>query len=176
MNAGEWYHLAVVNDGSTTTLTLNGVSDYGESERAIGIAALKGKGWNIGATELGNKLDALFAGNIQEIRIANRALTEKEWLVQDARDDEPFEGSNKSFPILTNKKNYNFLFVPDTQKYSSQNPEIFNSQMNWISTNTKKNNIIMNTFVGDIVDSDSEKQWQNSLRAISFWKKRKFHI
>ncbi|MDQ7863802.1 LamG-like jellyroll fold domain-containing protein [Peribacillus frigoritolerans] len=53
LNAGEWYHLAVVNDGSTTTLTLNGISDYGESERAIGIAALKGKGWNIGATEWG---------------------------------------------------------------------------------------------------------------------------
>lgn len=172
LNAGEWYHLAVVNDGSTTTLTLNGVSDYGESEKAIGIAALKGKGWNIGATEWGNKLDALFAGNIQEIRIANKALTEKEWLVQDARDDEPFEGSNKSFPILTNKKNYNFLFIPDTQKYSSQNPEIFNSQMNWISNNTKKNNIIMNTFVGDIVDSDSEKQWQNSLRAISLLDKK----
>jgi hypothetical protein len=172
LNAGEWYHLAVVNDGSTTTLTLNGVSDYGESEKAIGIAALTGKGWNIGATEWGNKLDALFGGNIQEIRIANKALTEKEWLVQDARDDEPFEGSNKSFPILTNKKNYNFLFVPDTQKYSSQNPEIFNSQMNWISNNTKKNNIIMNTFVGDIVDSDSEKQWQNSLRAISLLDKK----
>ncbi|MDM5283811.1 LamG-like jellyroll fold domain-containing protein [Peribacillus frigoritolerans] len=172
LNAGEWYHLAVVNDGSTTTLTLNGVSDYGESEKAIGIAALKGKGWNIGATEWGNKLDALFGGNIQEIRIANKALTEKEWLIQDARDDEPFEGSNKSFPILTNKKNYNFLFIPDTQKYSSQNPEIFNSQMNWISNNTKKNNIIMNTFVGDIVDSDSEKQWQNSLRAISLLDKK----
>ncbi|MFD6210047.1 LamG-like jellyroll fold domain-containing protein [Peribacillus sp. NPDC060253] len=167
LNPDEWYHLAIVNDGSTTTLTLNGVSDYGKSEKVIGIAAIKGKGWNIGASQWGNKLGTLFAGNIQEIRIANKALTEKEWLVQDARDDEPFEGSNKSLPFLTNKKNYNFLFVPDTQKYASQNPEIFNSQMNWISKNTKKNNIIMNTFVGDIVDSDSEKQWQISLGAIS---------
>jgi outer membrane protein assembly factor BamB len=30
----------------------------------------------------------------------------------------------------------------------------------------------MNTFVGDIVDSDSEKQWQNSLRAISLLEKK----
>ncbi|CAH0299402.1 MULTISPECIES: LamG-like jellyroll fold domain-containing protein [Bacillaceae] len=172
LNADEWYHLAVVNDGDTTTLTLNGVSDYGKSEKVIGIAAVKGKGWNIGASEWGNKFNALFKGNIQQIRIANKALTEKEWLVQDARDDEPFEGSNKALPFLTNKKNYNFLFVPDTQKYSSQNPEIFNSQMNWISNNTKKNNIIMNTFVGDIVDSDSEKQWQNSLGAISHLDKK----
>ncbi|MGG4264481.1 LamG-like jellyroll fold domain-containing protein [Peribacillus simplex] len=167
LNPDEWYHLAVVNDSYTTTLTLNGISDYGKSEKVIGIAALKGKGWNIGASEWGNKLGGLFAGNIQEIRIANKALTEKEWIVQDARDDTPPEGSNKSLPFLTSKKNYNFLFVPDTQKYSSQNPEIFNSQMNWISNNSKKNNIIMNTFVGDIVDNDSEKQWQNSLGAIS---------
>ncbi|WP_144528488.1 LamG-like jellyroll fold domain-containing protein [Peribacillus simplex] len=172
LNAEEWYHLAVVNDGNTTTLTLNGISDYGKSEKVIGIAAVNGKGWNIGASEWGNKFNALFKGNIQEIRIANKALTEKEWLVQDARDDEPFEGSNKALPFLKNKKNYNFLFVPDTQKYSSQNPEIFNSQMNWISNNTKKNNIIMNTFVGDIVDSDLEKQWQNSLGAISLLDKK----
>ncbi|PJN89056.1 LamG-like jellyroll fold domain-containing protein [Bacillus sp. mrc49] len=167
LNADEWYHLAVVNDGSATTLTLNSISDYGESEKAIGIAGLTGKGWNIGASEWSNKLDKLFAGNIEEIRIANKALTEKEWLVKHPRDDDPFEGSNKSMPLLTNKKNYNFVFIPDTQKYSSQNPEIFDSQMNWISKNTKKNHIIMNSFVGDIVDSDSEKQWQNSLSAIS---------
>jgi hypothetical protein len=168
LNTDEWYHLAVVNDGQTTTLTVNGVSDYGKSEQVAGIAALEGKGWNIGASEWGNELDALFAGNIQEIRIANGPLPEKEWLVQDARDDEPFEGTNERIPLLTNKNNYNFLFVPDTQKYSSQNPEIFYSQMNWIAKNTKKNNIVMNTFVGDIVDSNSEEQWQNSLEAISY--------
>ncbi|USK29385.1 metallophosphoesterase [Bacillus sp. CMF21] len=172
LNTDEWYHLAVVNDGQTTTLTVNGVSDYGKSEQVAGIAALEGKGWNIGASEWGNELDALFAGNIQEIRIANEALTEEEWLVQGAEDDEPFEGTNDRIPFLTNKNNYNFLFVPDTQKYSSQNPEIFYSQMNWIAKNTKKNNIVMNTFVGDIVDSNSEKQWQNSLEAISYLDKK----
>ena len=36
----------------------------------------------------------LFAGNLQEIRIADEALTEKEWLVQDAQDDQPIEGTN----------------------------------------------------------------------------------
>jgi hypothetical protein len=172
LNTDEWYHLAVVNDGQTTTLTVNGVSDYGKSEQVAGIAALDGKGWNIGASEWGNELDALFAGNIQEIRIADEPLPEKEWLVQDARDDEPFEGTNERIPLLTNKNNYNFLFVPDTQKYSSQNPEIFYSQMNWIAKNTKKNNIVMNTFVGDIVDSNSEEQWQNSHEAISYLDKK----
>ncbi|WP_057915507.1 LamG-like jellyroll fold domain-containing protein [Peribacillus muralis] len=167
LNADEWYHLAVVNDGSATTLTLNNISDYGESEKVIGIAAATGKGWNIGASEWGNKLDKLFAGNIEEIRIANKALLKKDWLVQNSRDDKPFEGTNKALPFLTNKKNYNFVFIPDTQKYSSQNPEIFNSQMSWIANNAEKKHIIMNTFVGDIVDSDTEKQWQNSLAAIS---------
>ena len=172
LNTDEWYHLAVVNDGETTTLTVNGVSDYGKSEEIVGIATVEGKGWNIGASEWGNELDALFAGNLQEIRIADEALTEKEWLVQDAQDDKSVEGTNEKVPFLTDKDNYNFLFVPDTQKYSNQNPEIFTSQMNWIAKNTKKNNIMMNAFVGDIVDSNSEQQWQNSLESISVLDKK----
>ncbi|WP_231597647.1 LamG-like jellyroll fold domain-containing protein [Bacillus sp. SA1-12] len=172
LNSDEWYHLAVVNDGQTTTLTVNGISDYGKSIEVKGIATIEGKGWNIGASEWGNELDALFAGNIQEIRIADEALSEKEWLIQDARDDQPVEGTNKKLPFLTDKNNYNFLFVPDTQKYSNHNPEIFTSQMKWIAKNTKKNNIVMNAFVGDIVDSNSEAQWQNSLESISYLEKK----
>ncbi|GHI01580.1 LamG-like jellyroll fold domain-containing protein [Neobacillus kokaensis] len=168
----EWYHLAVVNDGQTTTLTVNGVSDYGKSIEVKGIAAVDGEGWNIGASEWGNELDTLFAGNIQEIRIANKALSEKEWLIPDARDDQPVEGTNDNISFLINKNNYNFLFVPDTQKYANFNPEIFTSQMNWIAKNTKKNNIAMNAFVGDIVDSNTEEQWKNSLEAISYLDKK----
>ena len=173
LNTDEWYHLAVVNDGQKTTLTVNGISDYGKSEEVKGIATVEGKGWNIGASEWGNAIDAIFAGNIQEIRIADKALTEREWLVQDARDDQSVAGTNDTIPFLTEKNNYNFLFVPDTQKYSIHNPEIFNSQMNWIAKNTKKNNIVMNAFVGDIVDGNSEEQWENSLEAISYLDKKK---
>ncbi|MFZ7946236.1 LamG-like jellyroll fold domain-containing protein [Neobacillus sp. 19] len=168
LNTDEWYHLAVVNDGETSTLTVNGVSDYGKSIKVKGIATVEGKGWNIGASEWGNELDALFAGNIQEIRVANKALDEKDWLIPDARDAQPVEGTNDNIPLLTNKKNYNFLFVPDTQKYSNMNPEIFDSQMKWIAKNNKKNNIAMNAFVGDIVDSNAEEQWKNSLQSISY--------
>lgn len=41
LNADEWYHLAVVNDGKTTTLTVNGISDYGKSEKVVGIATCR---------------------------------------------------------------------------------------------------------------------------------------
>ena len=58
------------------------------------------------------------------------------------RDDQPVEGINDKVSFLTDKDNYNFLFVPDTQKYSNHNPEIFTSQMNWIAKNSKKNNIL----------------------------------
>ena len=172
LHTDDWYHLAVVNDGETTNLTVNGINDYGESEEVIGIAAIEGKGWNIGASEWGNGLDALFAGNLQEIRIADEALSKKEWLVQDPRDEQPLEGTNDKIPFLTDKDNYNFLFIPDTQNYSNYNPEIFNSQMKWIAQNTKKNNIVMNAFVGDIVSSNSEVQWNRSLEAISYLDKK----
>ncbi|MFD6443444.1 metallophosphoesterase, partial [Peribacillus sp. NPDC060186] len=109
---------------------------------------------------------------IQEIRIANKALTEKEWLLQDARDNHTVVGTDQYIPFLTNKNNYNFLFIPDTQKYSNLYPEIFNSQMKWIAKNSKKNHILMNTFVGDIVDGNEERQWQNSNAAISILDKK----
>lgn len=64
--------MAVVNDGNTTTLTLNGISDYGKSEKVIGIAAVNGKGWNIGASEWGNKFNALFKGNIHKYELLIR--------------------------------------------------------------------------------------------------------
>ena len=44
--------------------------------------------------------------------------------------------------------------------------------MKWIAKNTKKNNIVMNAFVGDIVDSNSEVQWNRSLEAISHLDKK----
>ncbi|MEJ9231403.1 metallophosphoesterase [Peribacillus butanolivorans] len=172
LNEEEWYHLAVVNDGKKTTLTVNGISDYGKSEEVIGISAINNKGWNIGASVWANEIDTLFAGNIQEIRIANKALTEKEWLVQNARDIHTVAGTNQYIPFLTNKNNYNFLFIPDTQRYSNLYPEIFNSQMRWIAKNSKKNHLLMNTFVGDIVDGNEERQWQNSNAAISILDKK----
>ncbi|MFJ7724641.1 LamG-like jellyroll fold domain-containing protein [Neobacillus sp. NPDC097160] len=172
LNTDEWYHLAIVNDGQSTNLTVNGVSDYGKSIMVKGIDSIEGKGWNIGASEWGNELDALFAGEIQEIRVADKALDKKDWLIPDARDDQPIEGTNDKLPLLTNNKNYNFLFVPDPQKYSNMNPEIFDSQMKWIAKNTKKNNIAMNAFVGDIVDSNAVKQWENSLQSISYLDKK----
>ncbi|MFD6443445.1 LamG-like jellyroll fold domain-containing protein, partial [Peribacillus sp. NPDC060186] len=61
LNEEEWYHLAVVNDGKKTTLTVNGISDYGKSEEVIGITANNNKGWNIGASEWANEIDTLFA-------------------------------------------------------------------------------------------------------------------
>ena len=45
--------------------------------------------------------------------------------------------------------------------------------MKWIAKNTKKNNTVMNAFVGDIVDSNSEVQWNRSLEAISHLEKKK---
>ena len=44
--------------------------------------------------------------------------------------------------------------------------------MKWIAQNTKKNNIVMNAFVGDIVSSHSEVQWNRSLEAISYLDKK----
>ncbi|MFC7786043.1 LamG-like jellyroll fold domain-containing protein [Rossellomorea sp. GCM10028870] len=164
-----WYHVAVVNDGKHSSIYINGVADFRHSTDAeiFGIDVAKGKGWNIGASEKENKADALFSGNLQEIRIANRALPQEEWLIQQKAGDHVQNGSNHYQSLRTKKKNYSFLFVPDPQKTVRSKPEIFKEQMRWISKKYEKLNFAMTAFLGDMVDqSDSLEEWVHSSTSV----------
>ena len=160
----DWYHVAVVNDGSHTKLYVNGVTDFRNTdEQMIGIDAVEGKGWNIGASEWANELDALFAGKIQEIKITDSATSQEQWIVNNPQDGHVEYGTNETIPLLTNKQNYNFLFVPDPQKTVRYQPEIFSTQMKWVANQAKKHNIAMTAFVGDMVDqSNIAEEWTAS--------------
>ncbi|MGM0754168.1 MAG: LamG-like jellyroll fold domain-containing protein [Bacillota bacterium] len=165
----DWYHVAVVNDGKHSSIYINGVADFRHSTDAeiIGIDVAKGKGWNIGASEKDNKAEALFAGNLQEIRIADRPLPQEEWLIQLKAGDHVKNGSNNYQSLRTKKKNYSFLFVPDPQKTVRSKPEIFKEQMRWISKRYEKLNIAMTAFLGDMVDqSDSLEEWVHSSTSV----------
>lgn len=160
----DWYHVAVVNYGSHTKLYVNGVTDFRNTEaEMIGIDAVEGKGWNIGASEWANELDTLFAGKIQEIKITDGATSQEQWLVNNPQEGHVEYGTNERIPLLTNKQNYNFLFVPDPQKTVRYMPEIFSTQMKWVANQAKKHNIAMTAFVGDMVDqSNVVEEWTAS--------------
>ncbi|MGM0841789.1 MAG: LamG-like jellyroll fold domain-containing protein [Bacillota bacterium] len=171
----DWYHVAVVNDGKNTSIYINGEADFRHSTAEMtGIDLAKGKGWNIGASEKDNKADALFAGNLQEIRIANRSLPKEDWLIQHKPSDHVKIGSNHYQSLRTKKKNYSFVFVPDPQKTVRYKPEIFKEQMRWISKRYERLNIAMTAFLGDMVDqSDSLEEWVHSSTSVGILDQRK---
>lgn len=160
----EWYHLAIVNDGKYTKLYINGVEVFRNTEEEmIGIAAVEDKGWNIGAAEWENELSTLFSGKISQIRIADQALNQSDWLFHNELGEHMDGGSNEDIPLLTDDDNYQFLFVPDPQKPVRYKPEIFHEQMDWLTKQGEANNIKMTAFLGDMVDlPDSTAEWEAS--------------
>ena len=60
------------------------------------------------------ELDKFLQGNLQEIRISNAALEQKDWLIPDPTRYAGNYGSNEAYQ-LKNEEDYNFVLLPDTQ-------------------------------------------------------------
>ncbi|WP_138754505.1 immunoglobulin-like domain-containing protein [Paenibacillus sinopodophylli] len=160
-SAKHWYHTAVVNDGHHTKIYIDGVTDFrNPAEEAIGIEAVNGKGWNVGASEYNGALDGLFAGTIQEIKITANALPQDKWVTQEFDIDGIIEGTNEDLPLLSNDDTYSIAFIPDTQNEVRYQPEIFHEQMQWLADQYGPNRIAMIASLGDIVDQSwVGQQW-----------------
>ncbi|MBZ5748787.1 LamG-like jellyroll fold domain-containing protein [Metabacillus rhizolycopersici] len=157
----EWYYISVVNDGNQTKLYVNGITDFRNTEaQVVGIDAVEGFGWNVGASMWSNEIDTLFSGKIQEIRITNRAIKREGWLMKSSQEGYTANGTNEQLALITASKNYNFLFLPDPQKTVRYQPEIFFTQMEWIADQKDSHNIAMTAFLGDMVDqSHAPEEW-----------------
>lgn len=70
---------------------------------------------------------------------------------------------------VPSKQEWDFTIValPDTQIYSSQFPEIYTAQAQWIVDHKKEKNIVFVTHLGDIVDTNSPEQWERASKAMS---------
>ncbi|WP_166245392.1 S-layer homology domain-containing protein [Paenibacillus turpanensis] len=168
----DWYHIALVNDGKKTQIYVNGVTDFRNAPQEIkNFAGIVGKGWDIGAASLGNGIGAenFLAGNLEEIRIIDRALPMERWLIPNALDRTPEYGNNEDLPLLQKEDNYNILFVPDIQKPIRYMPEIVEEQTRWIADHAEENNVVFTAFMGDIVDQwNVESEWFAANKAITF--------
>ncbi|WP_133492158.1 LamG-like jellyroll fold domain-containing protein [Alcanivorax sp. 24] len=76
-----WYHIAMVNDGERVRMYVDGslVMRTGVDEQQ-GLLVEPGQPWSIGVNSWQGNPGNLFAGDIAEIRINNRALGRDEWL------------------------------------------------------------------------------------------------
>ncbi|MFE8990432.1 LamG-like jellyroll fold domain-containing protein [Streptomyces collinus] len=69
-----WWHLAVVNDGSHTTLYVEGCPVLRNPKASsVGITSV-GLPWLLGGYEYGGKIDQIFHGRLGDVRIVSRAL------------------------------------------------------------------------------------------------------
>ncbi|MEU8262718.1 LamG-like jellyroll fold domain-containing protein [Micromonospora sp. NPDC048999] len=74
MRAGEWFHVAVVNDGKTTTMYVNGAKLLrNPSTPAIGLAT-SDEPWLVGAYHYDRIVEQGFYGWLGDIRIVDRPL------------------------------------------------------------------------------------------------------
>ncbi|WP_245626962.1 LamG-like jellyroll fold domain-containing protein [Gynuella sunshinyii] len=79
-----WYHVAIVNDGQYAQMYVDGslVMRTGESVGELnGLLVEPGQPWSIGISSWQGAAADLFAGQISEVRINNRALDRSEWLL-----------------------------------------------------------------------------------------------
>ena len=75
-----WYHVALVNDGKTTNLYINGSEDVRNShDLSVGLQTT-GEFWLVGATQYGRAGQA-FYGWLGDIRIVNRPLSVQEFMI-----------------------------------------------------------------------------------------------
>ncbi len=79
---GEWWHLAVVNDGRHTVMYVEGSEVLrNPSTPAIGIAA-DGKSWLLGAYQYGGVVEQSFYGWLGDVRIVDRALPVRAFMLR----------------------------------------------------------------------------------------------
>lgn len=164
----EWHHVVIVNDTNETLLYVNGICDFACLQQDLkGIAAVPGKGWNIGASEWKGELDKLFTGRLSEIRITDRALSSTQWLTS-MKPLRRLEGTNEGEVTRRSSDQYYFAFIPDPQKLVYLNPHMFNAQIEWVKQKHEELNIAMTALLGDVVDhSDAKDEWERASLAIA---------
>jgi hypothetical protein len=78
--AGQWFHLAIVNDGRHSTVYVDSSELLRNPATPSTGLATAGKPWLVGAGHYANEIDQGFAGNIGEVRIVSRALKPSQFL------------------------------------------------------------------------------------------------
>ena len=85
LRLGRWWHVAVVNDGRQTTMYVDGCPvARNPRTKNHGLTTLHRRVL-VGGYEYADRLDKVFAGQIGEIRIVERALKPSEFLLATAR-------------------------------------------------------------------------------------------
>ena len=81
-----WYHVALVNNGKTTDMYVNGSKDVRNSHSlSVGLQTINDF-WLIGATHYSHSVGQSFYGWLGDVRITNRPLSAREFMISREND------------------------------------------------------------------------------------------
>ena len=113
---GQWHHILLSNNGSTTKLYIDGVQEASKNESIqVGNGSSNNRLY-IGNSNLGTRP---YTGLIDDIQIYNRALSQSEI--------DTLSGKNNCIPNLTQNLNAHFEFEGNSQDVSGNNEHLINS-------------------------------------------------
>jgi len=176
---GGWVHVAIVQDRENNKLIcyVNGeTADEQVSsivQETVPIRPLK-----IGGDYL-YKNTRCFPGEIAEIRVWSRALTQneirtnmnatltgnEEGLMANWRldgDDNDLKVYTEWLPPEFAGGDYSIVVVPDIQNMTLLYPDVLDNMFNWIRDNAEKLNIKFVIQVGDITDKNTFPEWERA--------------
>lgn len=75
--------------------------------------------------------------------------------------------SNPPAAVTVEEEPFTLVVLPDTQKYSRFNPQIFIAQTKWIAEHAEREKIAYVLHVGDLVDKNTRTEWDVAQRAMN---------
>ncbi|MGL5380956.1 LamG-like jellyroll fold domain-containing protein [Clostridium sp.] len=164
---GVWYHIVVTSDNDVIRTYVNGAEafrDYVGDMGGLYADAEDGR-FRIGSSwwkEGSQTLSKFGRGNYQQVRISEGALEKEDWLISNHEEYIGEYGVNDEFS-LRDKKNYNMVFLPDTQNTIKFKGNVMNSAMDWLVENKNLTNVVSVTHLGDIVENGWDtNQWDTA--------------
>jgi len=186
---GEWVHIAIVSETETSRLIcyINGEKAY-EKLFAVIHDTIPIRPLKIGGDYLHDNL-RYFPGEIADIRIWSRALTQEEiqngmnkilkggeknlianWLLDNKPDSECRDNSSYGNNARVYQEwlepefaegDYSIIIVPDIQIMTLLYPDVLDNMTDWIRDNAEKYKIKFMIQVGDLTETKTVREWES---------------
>lgn len=112
-------------------------------------------------------MDKFLQGNLQEVRISNKALDQSEWLIPNPVEYAGNYGSNVAY-TLKNPDNYNFVLLPDTQNTVKFKKDVMDAAVDGLINTADELNVKGVIHLGDVVENNNDGAQYDAAREIFY--------
>lgn len=161
--AENWYHIVIIGDNNGVRSFINGCESFRDADvnymQGLYVDSADGR-FRIASKGTGSTPSKYTRGYIQQIRISDKALQKRDWLIPNPEIYVGEYGENRPFE-KTPEDRYNFVFVPDTQNTTKFCGGVLDKAVNWLIENKDFANLKAVVSLGDNVEDYWETpQWE----------------